>query len=101
MPLMQMLDSRRPQTRLIPSSREEIRHTLLVGEKWPYADRGQGFIEDVTCSGYFCPCCFRSRDGEIRGVHLGELIRATKSFAGRTPSNRSNDGSTHIFVRSR
>jgi hypothetical protein len=74
---------------------------LLVAEKWPYADRGQGFIEDVTCSGYFCPCCFGPGDGEIRGVHLGEFICATKSLAGGTPSNRGNDGSTHIFVRSR
>jgi hypothetical protein len=79
----------------------KIRHPLLVGEEWAYADRRQSFVEDVTRSGYFCPCCFRSRDGEIRGVHLGEFIRATKSFACGTPSNRGNDGSTHIFVRSR
>ena len=63
--LMSLLDRRLPQARLTFASRQEIRHPVLVGEKGAYADRRQSFIEDVTCSGYFCPCCFRSRDGEI------------------------------------
>jgi hypothetical protein len=34
-------------------------------------------------------------------VHLCEFICVTKNFAGGSPSNRGNDGSTHILVRSR
>jgi hypothetical protein len=32
-------------------------------------------------------------------VHLGNSIGVTQSFAGGPPSNRGNDGSTHILVR--
>jgi hypothetical protein len=42
-----------------------------------------------------------ARNKEIRWVQLGNSIGVTQSFAGSPPSNRGNDGSTHILVRTR